>query len=124
MRTGLIAYRNAELEAYEKADGWTVRLANLQARARYLDLALAELLGSAPEAHRAAARLLAQLADVTEQQDAAYPPASPPPRRRPCRSPRQDGPARPALLLGFRAFAFAVIAISTFVLTTWLSALR
>jgi hypothetical protein len=124
MRTGLIAYRDAELKACEKDDVWTVRLANLEARARYLDLALAQLLGSAPEAHRAAARLLAQLADVAEQQETAHPPPSPP--RRPGRrgSHRNEGPASRAFRLGFRAVAFAVIASSTFVLTTWLTALR
>ena len=54
MRAAAIAYRNDELEAWEQDDLWTVRLANLETRARYLDLALAELLGNAPEAHRAA----------------------------------------------------------------------
>jgi len=56
--------------ACERNDVWTVRLANLETRASYLDLALAELLGNAPEAHRAAARLLAELAEVAEQQEA------------------------------------------------------
>ena len=59
-RSVAIAYRNGDLEACEQDDVWTVRLANLEARARYLDLALAELLGDAPEAHRAAARLLTE----------------------------------------------------------------
>ena len=72
MRTAAIAYRNDELEAWERDDLWTVRLSNLETRARYLDLALARLLGDAPEAHRAAARLLVELADVVEQQEAAY----------------------------------------------------
>jgi len=58
MRAAAIAYRNDELEAWEQDDLWTVRLSNLETRARYLDLALARLLGDAPEAHRAAARLL------------------------------------------------------------------
>ena len=67
MREAVIAYRDGKLEAREQNDVWTVRLANLEVRAGYLDLALAELLGNAPEAHRAAARLLSELADVVER---------------------------------------------------------
>jgi len=77
MQVAAIPYGSGKLEACEQDDLWTVRLANLEVRARYLDLALAELLGNAPEAHRAAARLLAELADVVEQQEAAYPHLAP-----------------------------------------------
>jgi hypothetical protein len=123
MHTAAIAYRNGELKACEHDHSWTVRLANLEARARYLDLALAELLGNAPEAHRTAARLLFELADVVEQQEAAYPYVAPVPPREQRSAPRHDALAKP-LLLGLRAFAFAVVASTAFMLTTWLSTLR
>jgi hypothetical protein len=122
MHTAAIAYRNGELEAREQDDVWTVRLANLEARARYLDLALAELLGSAREAHRAAARLLTELADVGEQQEAAHVHVAPvPPRDR--RRPSPQWVATP-LLLGLRMVVFAIVASTAFILTTWLTALR
>jgi hypothetical protein len=98
---------------------WTVRLANLEVRARYLDLALAELLGNAPEAHRAAARLLAELADVVEQQETAYSRVAPVPRRERGTAPRPVW-AKPALL-SIRVIAFAVVVSTAFLLTTWLS---
>ncbi|HJQ51817.1 MAG TPA: hypothetical protein VJ838_14980 [Gaiellaceae bacterium] len=120
--TASIAYHHGELQACEQDGAWTVRLANLETRARYLDLALAQLLGNAPEAHRAAARLLIELADVTERQAASLHVAEPPPRIR--RSPpRHKLSAMPALL-AFRVIVFAVVASTTFMLTTWLSTLR
>jgi hypothetical protein len=121
MQTAAIAYRNVELEAREQDDLWAVRLGNREARARYLDLALDELLGDSREAHRAAARLLAELPDVVKQEEAAD---SPPPlseERRRVPSPRVW--ARP-MLLGARVFVFALVASTAFMLTTWLSALR
>lgn len=120
MRTAVIAYRDDKLEATERDDAWTVRLANLEVRARYLDLALADLLGDAPEAHRAAARVLLELADVVEQQEAVCRRVVPLPQRRAS----HRGVPTKTLLPGFRALAFAVIAATTFVLTTWLSTLR
>jgi hypothetical protein len=122
MQTAAIAYRNAELEAREQDDLWAVRLGNREARARYLDLALAQLLGNAPEAHRAAAKLLTQLADVAERQ-AAYPHVAPPPPRIRRSPPRHKLWVKPALL-GLRVFVFAVVASTAFMLTTWLSTLR
>jgi hypothetical protein len=100
-----------------------VRLANLEVRAHYLDLALAELLGSAPEAHRAAARLMAELADVVEQQEAANHEHVVVSRRgrRPAR--RRTSRTKP-LWLSLRVFAFSLIASTAFLLTTWLTALR
>lgn len=122
-RTAAIAYRDGELEAREQDDVWTVRLANLEARARYLDLALTQLLGNASEAHRAAARLLTELADVGEQQQAAYPHVVPRPPRKRRGPPRHKLSEKPALL-GLRVFVFAVVASTAFMLTTWLSTLR
>ena len=123
MNKAAIAYRHGELEACEQDDVWTVRLANLETRARYLDLALAELLSDAPEAHRVAARLLTELAHAVEQQEASYPHVAakrPRPQRR---EPRHEPRAKP-LLLTLRVIALAVVASMTFMLTTWLSALR
>lgn len=122
MRTAAIAYRNKELRASEQGGLWTVRLANLEVRARYLDLALAQLLGNAPEAHRAAARLLSELAEVVEQQRAAYPRLQSPTRQERPR-PRPKVSAQP-LLLALRVLAFAVVASTAFMLTTWLTTLR
>jgi hypothetical protein len=119
IRRAAIAYRDGELEACEQGDLWTVRLANLQARARYLDLALAKLLGDASEAHRTAARLLTKLADVAEQQEARAPVQ--PRTQRPAERRRMW--ARP-LVLGFRVLLFAIISSTAFMLTTWLSTLR
>jgi plasmid stabilization system protein ParE len=103
---------------------WTVRLANLEARASYLDLALAELLGNAPpEAHRTAARLLSGLEEVAEWQDFAHSKAAPPPPR------ERVGPrhvrvwAKPPLI-GLRVLILAVVASAALMLTTWLSAFR
>ncbi len=122
MHTAAIAYGNGKLEARAQDGLWAVRLANLEMRARYLDFALAELLGSAPEAHRAAAKLLSELADVVEQQEAAYSRVAPMPRRERGNA-RRPVWARPALL-GIRVIAFAVVASTAFLLTTWLSTLR
>lgn len=122
METASIAYHHSELQACEQDDVWTVRLANLETRARYLDLALAQLLGNAPEAHRAAARLLTELADVAERQ-AAHPQVAPPPARIRRSPPRHVLSAKPPLL-GLRVFVFAGVASAAFMLTTWLSTLR
>jgi hypothetical protein len=124
MQVAAIAYGNGKLEARERNDVWTVRLANLEARASYLDLALAKLLGDAPEAHRAAARLLVGgLVDVVEQQEAAHSQIEPAPRRVQGSAPPHQPWAKP-LLLGLRVFLFAVVASTAFMLTTWLTALR
>jgi hypothetical protein len=122
MHAAVIAYRGAKLEANERNDVWTVRLANLETRASYLDLALAELLGNAPEAHRAAARLLAELAEVVEQQEAGkdVARAQPPARSRPLRRRASTKP----LLVGLRVFVFAALASTAFMFTTWLTTLR
>ena len=121
MHAAAIPYRNSRLEASERDDVWTVRVANLEVRASYLDLALAELLGNAPEAHRVAARLMAELADVVEQQEAKHLCVTPRrERQRSSRGERQFGP----LLLGLHAFVLATVVATAFMLTTWLSALR
>jgi hypothetical protein len=122
MHATAIPYRNGKLVASEHDDGWTVRLAHLEVRARYLDLALAELLGNAPEAHRAAARLLAELADVVEQQAAPTPPVPPSPR--PLRGVLHHGLWSRPLALGFRALVLAGVAGTAFMLTTWLTVFR
>jgi hypothetical protein len=123
MQAAVIAYRNGTLEARQQGDVWTVRLASLEARARYLDLALAELLGNASAAHRAAARLLCELEDVVEQQLAAQPDAGQArPRKRP-RAPRRNVWLKPPLI-GIRVVAFTIVAGTAFILTTWLSTLR
>ena len=122
MQLAAIKYGNGKLEAREQDDVWTVRLANLEVRASYLDLALAELLGNAPEAHRVAARLLSELAEVVERQEAAYSRVVAVPRR------ERDTATRPVWakpgLLGIRVIAFGVVASTAFLLTTWLSAMR
>jgi hypothetical protein len=123
MQVAVIKYRNGKLEAREQGDVWTVRLANLEVRARYLDLALAELLGSGPEAHRAAARLLCKLEEVVEQQEAGYSRVAPVSRWEPRRAPRPGVWAKP-VSLGVRVVAFAVVASTAFLLTTWLTAFR
>jgi hypothetical protein len=123
MPRAAIAYGDGEIEASEHDEVWTVCLANLEARARYLDLALAEVLGDASEAHRVAARLLAELADVVEQQEAADSHVAPAPRRGRRSPPCHRLRAKP-LLLGVRLFVFVVVASTAFMLTTWLSALR
>jgi hypothetical protein len=122
MYRAVITYGNGKLEASERDDSWTVRLAGLEVRARYLDLALAELLGNAPEAHRAAARLLSQLADADEQAVAYPPAASLPPGQH--ATPTRQALSKNALLLGLRVLFVAALAGTTFMLTTWLSALR
>jgi hypothetical protein len=123
MQRGRISYRNGELEAREQNDLWTVRLANLEVRAHCLDLALAELLGNAPEAHRAAARLLSELTEVTELQNGRpFEDASIMRLRQPP-STRQQVPTKP-LVLGLRVLLFAVVSTTAFMLTTWLTALR
>ena len=122
MQTAAIVYRHGELEACEQDDLWTVRLANLEARARYLDLALAEFVGDSLEAHRAAAKLLAEMPEVVQHQEAADPqPAAPPREKHDHR--RWQRIAKP-FQLGLNALIFAVVAGTAFMLTTWLSALR
>jgi hypothetical protein len=123
MQRATITYGEDQLEAREQHNVWTVRLANLEVRARYLDLALAELLGNAPEAHRAAARLLFELADVVERQGASGSQVEPARRRgQPSAPPREAWPK--SLLLSARALVFAVVASSAFMLTTWLTTIR
>lgn len=123
MRRAAIAYRGGELEASEHNDVWTVRLRNLEVRASYLDLALAELLGDAPEAHRAAARLLVRLADVVQQQEAvaSHEVVMPGRERRPASRRR---PWKKPLVLGLRVSALSVVVIASFLVTTWLTVLR
>lgn len=123
MQTAAIAYRNDELEACERDDVWTVRLANLEARARYLDLALAELLHDASEAHRLAARLVGELGEAVEHQEAADP-RSTATRPQLRRSARLHELWTKPLLLALRVLMFGVVASTVFMLTTWLSALR
>jgi hypothetical protein len=118
-----MVYRNGRLEANEQHNEWTVRLANLEARASYLDLALAELLGNAPEAHRVAARLLAELTEVTEQQDARLLDPASIARRRETPATGQQRPTKP-LVLSLRVLLFAIVSATAFMLTTWLTALR
>jgi hypothetical protein len=118
MDTAAIAYRNDELEACEQRGLWTVRLGKREARSRYLDLALAGLLGDVPEAHRVAARLLFELADPREQEAADQRTESVRPRRQ-----RRKGPAKP-LLVGLRVVVLSAVASTAFMVTTWLSTLR
>jgi hypothetical protein len=117
-----IAYRTDDLEAYERDGVWTVRMADLAVRARYLDFALVELLGSASEAHRAAARLLLEVGDVVAQQEAAELPVAPMPRRERPRRRRNMWPK--PLQVGLRLVVLAIVVSTAFMLTTWLSALR
>jgi hypothetical protein len=60
MEKAVISYRGEVLEAWEHEDGWTVRLGELEAASRYLDLALAALLDDGERVHQLAARLLAE----------------------------------------------------------------
>jgi hypothetical protein len=68
----VIAYQHCQVEADQQPDLWAVRLRNLEARARYLELAVAALLGRVPEAHRAA-QLLSELADLQKGQETPSP---------------------------------------------------
>ena len=61
MQKAAIDYHGGELQVWEQEDVWTVRLRELEASSRYLDLALAELLDDAEGAHKLAARLLMEL---------------------------------------------------------------
>ena len=61
MQKAAIDYHGGELQVWEQEDVWTVRLGELEASSRYLDLALAELLDDAERAHKLAARLLMEL---------------------------------------------------------------
>jgi hypothetical protein len=118
-----ITYRDGQLEAREQDDQWTVRLADLETRARYLDLALAELLGNAPEAHRVAAKLLAQFAQVVELEEAAQPPPTAARLREQRCHPRRALWTKP-VVLGLRALVLLAVVGTAFMLTTWLNALR
>ena len=60
MEKAVICYRGEVLEAWEHEDGWTVRLGELEAASRYLDLALAALLDDGERVHQLAAKLLAE----------------------------------------------------------------
>jgi hypothetical protein len=64
MQRSVISYQGGELEAWEQEDRWTVRLGELEASSRYLDLVLAELLDDVDGVHQLAARLLADLAST------------------------------------------------------------
>jgi hypothetical protein len=69
MQRAAIDYHGGELEAWTQENLWTVRLGELEASSRYLDVALAELLDAAEGVHQLAARLLAELVtahDATE----------------------------------------------------------
>ncbi len=71
MQKAAIDYHGGELEAREYEDLWTVRLGELEASSRYLDLALAELLDDSEGVHTLAARLLAELVTAPEATEAA-----------------------------------------------------
>ena len=117
MRRAAITHRNGELEACEQGDLWTVRVGRRVARSRYLDLALAAILGDAREAHRLAARLVADLVDGVEE------PEAPVPQRE--RGPRAGHElSAKSLLLVLRVVVLAVVVSTAFMVTTWLSALR
>lgn len=122
MQRAAIAYRDERLEAREQDDVWTVRLANLETRARYLDLALAQLLGDAPEAHRTAARLLSELTEVVERQEAQARRRGPSQRytNEPAMRRRSTQPVQ----LSLRVLLLAVVSSAAFLLTTWLATLR
>jgi len=73
MEKAAIAYSYEELEAWEQDGRWTVRLGDVEATSRYLDLALAALLDDPKGAHRVAARLVAKLAVVEDMPEASEP---------------------------------------------------
>jgi hypothetical protein len=73
MQTAVINYEGGELEAWQQGDLWTVRLGELEASARYLDLALAELLDDLERAHRLAARLIVELVTTPDTTEAGEP---------------------------------------------------
>ena len=73
----VISYQGGELEAWEQEDLWTVRLGELEASSRYLDIALAELLDDPEGAHRLAAGLLAELVTAPDTTETAEPAALP-----------------------------------------------
>lgn len=124
MRRAAIAYGDGELEVSAHDDLWTVRLRRLEARARYLDVAIAELLGDAPGVHRAAARLVTELANAAGQlEDVELRTRAPQPRRERRGNGRQRVWAKP-LVLGFRVLVFAAVVSTAFMLTTWLITLR
>ena len=120
MQAAVIRYHDAELTAWEQDNAWTVRLANLEARARYLDLALAKLLGDPREGHRAAARLLANLADLGDlQEPQTSDHQSTRSRTAQHRPTRRHWTRLPAL--GLRVLLFAIVSSTAFMLTTWLT---
>ena len=61
MDKALVSYQGADVCAWEQEGRWTVQLGAYEASARYLDLALSELLGSGEGAHELAARLVSEL---------------------------------------------------------------
>jgi hypothetical protein len=73
MQRTVISYRRGELEAWEQEELWTVRLGELEASSRYLDLALAELLDDPEGAHRLAARLVVELVTAPETTETGEP---------------------------------------------------
>jgi hypothetical protein len=73
MQNATIGYHGGELEAWEHEDLWTVKLGELEASSRYLDLALAELLDDADGVHKLAARLLAEVVTTPEAARAVVP---------------------------------------------------
>ena len=112
------AQHHGKLDTGAHGDAWMTRLANLDERATYLERALAELVGNTPDGHRTAAMLLSEMTVVAEQQRAALARAVLMSRREGS-DPYQAAWAKPAVL-GFRIFAFTVVASSAFMLTTWL----
>ena len=76
MQTAVISYQGGELEASEQDGLWTVRLGELEASSRYLDLALADLLDHPDGTHRLAAKLVAGLVNTPETAEAVEPRAS------------------------------------------------
>jgi hypothetical protein len=73
MQRAVINYQGGELEAWEQEELWTVRLGELEASSRYLDLALAELLDNPYGLHQLAAKLLAEIVAAPEAAEAAEP---------------------------------------------------
>jgi hypothetical protein len=57
----VVSYHGADLYAWEHEGVWTVQLGAFEASSTYLDLALAELVGSSDDVHELAARLVGAL---------------------------------------------------------------
>jgi hypothetical protein len=73
MQRAVINYQGGELEAWEQENLWTVRLGELEATSRYLDLALTELLDNPYGVHQLAARLLTETSAAPQTTEAAEP---------------------------------------------------